>query len=322
MMLDLKRGGSLGVIATLSVVFGFASVFLSELFAVFSIAYLAATMVFDKTPKKIWSLVASILIVVANVLCLIFFNSVTLTGFMTVAVGAVIALCFRFHRTKNECVLASVTVVALFTVGSFLLLLLQMADEFGLSSAMEAYNQTYEALKNEFVGAVGDITSGAVGGTTEVTLSAEDVALMFDGVANLGVAMVILLSLAIVGVAFKVFTRVVDNSAKDGSSVREWRFCPSGVFGYFYIALYLITMFAGEMTVFSLTVMNLYYVFMAVFAYFGFGVAVAFLSHARSRTFAYLSVVGALVLFSTIAFQILSLVGVFFAINYKKARQD
>lgn len=321
MVLDLKRGGSPYVIAALSVVFGIISVFLSDIFAVLAVAYLAATMVFDKTPRLLLSIGASLLIVVANVLCLVFTDASILSGFLTVAAGSVIAAAFRLHRSKNECVLISVTVVSLFTVGSMLLLFMRAAGSFSISAAMEVYDSVYESLKNDFINRIGDITAGMGNGNAEVVISSEDIAMMFDSVANLGIAMIIILSFAIVGISFKLFTRVVASYAKDGSIIRDWRFCPSGVFGYFYIALYLISIFLGEPSAFSLTVMNLYYVFMVVFAYLGYGVTVAFLSQVRSSTFAYLSVIAALVLFSSIAIQILSLVGVFFAINHGKAKQ-
>ena len=321
MVLDLKRGGLPYVIAALSVVFGIISVFLSDIFAVLAVAYLAATMVFDKTPRLLLSLGASLLIVVANVLCLVFTDTSILSGFLTVAAGSVIAAAFRLHRSKNECVLISVTVVSLFTVGSMLLLFMRAAGSFSISAAMEVYDSVYESLKNDFINRIGDITAGMGNSTAEVVISSEDIAMMFDSVANLGIAMIIILSFAIVGISFKLFTRVVASYAKDGSIIRDWRFCPSGVFGYFYIALYLISIFLGEPSAFSLTVMNLYYVFMVVFAYLGYGVTVAFLSQVRSSTFAYLSVIAALVLFSSIAIQILSLVGVFFAINHGKAKQ-
>ena len=321
MVLDLKRGGSPYVIAALSVVFGIISVFLSDIFAVLAVAYLAATMVFDKTPRLLLSIGASLLIVVANVLCLVFTDASVLSGFLTVAAGSVIAAAFRLHRSKNECVLISVTVVSLFTVGSMLLLFMRAAGSFSISAAMEVYDSVYESLKNDFINRIGDITSGMGNGTAEVVISSEDIAMMFDSVANLGIAMIIILSFAIVGISFKLFTRVVASYVKDGSIIRDWRFRPSGVFGYFYIALYLFSIFLGEPSAFSLTVMNLYYVFMVVFAYLGYGVTVSFLSQVRSSTFAYLSVIAALVLFSSIAIQILSLVGVFFAINYGKAKQ-
>jgi hypothetical protein len=68
-------------------------------------------------------------------------------------------------------------------------------------------------------------------------------------------------------------------------------------------------------SVVSVAVANLYNIFMVVFAYLGFNFAVQLLSTRRSKAFAYFIIVLALLMFSSFAIEILSLMGVFFTIT-------
>ena len=68
----------------------------------------------------------------------------------------------------------------------------------------------------------------------------------------------------------------------------------------------------------AVTVLNLYNIFMVVYAYFGFNYATYLLSLRRSRGFAYTVLIIAILVFSSLAVEILSLMGAFYAITDRK----
>ena len=101
--------------------------------------------------------------------------------------------------------------------------------------------------------------------------------------------------------------------------IYEWRFMLTSVFAYFYCAIFLAFVFlSGISATFYLIIANLFAVFMPIFAYFGFGFATALLSLRYTRGFAWSVLIVLLILFSALAFVILSFFGVVFVILHNK----
>ncbi len=319
MNLELKYGISekrtLAIFSALAVLFGGVAIFVGDIFVPLCAAYLAALMLFDRTKQRICSVLISVSILVLNTLGIIFTDVVSLSGIMAVGGAVIITACFLSHRTKNECVLAVTVIFSLLIAAGFTFTLMKEAGEFSFTAAAELYDSLYTTVRSGFLSSIGDITSSLGDGTADVIISTEEIGAAFDTMANLVIAFTVIFAFILAGITFKALERVVSHNAKDSQCMIEWSFCPPALFGYFYLILFVVSFFMTEATVFSITVLNLYYVFTAVFIYPGFRLAVAFLSSARSAGFAYIMIFAALLIFPTFAVELLSLLGVFFAVN-------
>ena len=321
MNLELKYGlnekRTLANLALMSVLFSGVAIFVGEIFMPIAAAYFSALAIFDRTKKHALSLSAGVLILVINVLGIVFTGYISLAGVMVVAVSAVIAFYVLNGRSKNECVFVVTAIFTLLLAITFALVLMKEAGQFNFEAAKAVFDELYVSIRTGFVDSIGEMTSSLGDGTADVLLSSEQVAQMFDMVANLLIAFVVIFAFALAGFTFRGLNFVVTHNAVESQSFNEWRFLPPSIYGYFYVALFVLSFFLQETTVFSVTVNNLVYVFMAIFLYPGIKLTFAFLSTFRSRGFAYVAIIASLILFSSVAIEFISMVGVFFAANFK-----
>ena len=321
MNLELKYGlnerRANATLSMLSIIFGGIAVFVGEIFVPLAVAYLSALAVFDKTKKHILTLSVGAVILVINVLGIIFSGYISLAGIMIAAVSSVISFYVIRDRSKNECVLIVTVIFTLLLAASFVLALMSEAGQFSFEAARAIYNELYESIRSGFVDSLAQMTAGLGEEASSGLISTEDMSMIFDSVANLIIAFAVIASFALAGFSFRCFNFVVERNAVKSTRFDEWRFLPPSIFGYFYVAVFLISFFLSETTVFSVAVNNLVYIFMAIFLYPGFKLTFAFLSTFRSRGFAYVAIIAALMLFSTVTLEFISMVGVFFSANFK-----
>ena len=129
----------------------------------------------------------------------------------------------------------------------------------------------------------------------------------------------VIISFAICGFSMKIFTSVTAKSSDKPEEIFKWRFTATSVVAYFYVALTVISLFASSTaSIFSVTVANLYNIFLAVFAYLGFNFTFYLLSHRRSVAFAWILLVGAILFLGPFTVEILSFVGVFYSVVINK----
>ena len=97
--------------------------------------------------------------------------------------------------------------------------------------------------------------------------------------------------------------------------IDSWRFMPTPIFAYFYAIIGVSIMFVQNTTdVLGITLFNLEYIFMFIFAYVGFNFISAALARKISPLIAFSICAVAIVLLSSFAIQILSYVGVMFVL--------
>ena len=141
----------------------------------------------------------------------------------------------------------------------------------------------------------------------------------FALISNLFLSMLIVVSFLYSGIQIKIFTAIMNRCEKEPRERKTWHFALSNVFAYFYIALVLLSAFMGYgNSVVGIAAINLYIVFMFVFAYIGFNYALYFTSRMKKKALARFIFVAILVTTNMAALQILSFVGVFVTTMHNK----
>lgn len=300
----------------LALIFGAVSAILGELFVALAIAPLAALFVFERKEKRILSYIVSILLVAVNFLIA---GPLSVIGVEIVIVALIIAVAYARGMSKAECVLALTVVVSIMITLSLVFAAINETKVYTIESVISFYQNGFEAMKQEFVTQISEVTSSMGDGTEMLIYTAEDAAALFDRFANMLISVLVIISFALTGVILKVFSALMLRVSDEPDHIVSWRFVTSNIFAYFYLALFALYMFvAADTSVLAISIVNLYNVFMYVYAYFGFGYALGLISRGRSRGFGTVMLLLGCVMFSAVAFQILSLLGVFHTVTYNK----
>ena len=243
----------------------------------------------------------------------------SLCGVLVVVLALMIFLLYEQKWPKLEGAL----VMSLVSAGMIALIFIAIGatNNQGLSVA-EFYAETLEELKVEYLNYYNEVYLPLYEEYGVEALSSEDILYVLDLVVGIIVSMLFIAGFAMVGVACKIYSYVLRKCGADNDRLKNWRFIPTRVYAYFYVALELVTMFLGsELTTFNLTVINLSTIFMVVFWYMGLVAIGKFLSERKKRG---MPVALTLIcsVFISIAFpRIFSYVGVFYCIVISKIQK-
>ncbi len=310
-----KKKNAILVVAFLSLAAGVLVSFFGELFIAPAAAFLAALFLFEAGDKRIFSFAVPIATVLLNIFIGGFYS---VRGIEPLVIALIICLMYTKGRAKTECVVAVCVTVAVFILASLYFDVVNITGSFDIGTVKGFYVGIYEELKAGFVEQITAI-SVTVDGSVNSVFTEEDATVLFDSVAKQLISMLIIISFIITGLTMKIFTAAIYRAEKEPHVVVGWRFSVTNIFAYFYGALFFLNMFFGVgVGTFEVIIANLYSVFMIVFAYFGFCVARDFISRGRSRGFATAVLIVGIVLLSSLALQILSVVGLFSTINQNK----
>ena len=321
-----KRTGYSSPVITLAVltaVLGLMSVLLVDLLTPVVSAMLAVLFLSERRGKKKLFLMISALLLTANIITAVLAVLteafvLSATAFHVIAMALLIALLFSKSRSKSELVLALTVTTIIFFFISMWLTAVTYTDAWSLSSAVEFYKEFALAAKETVLSALEEASLGVSDGTLASIYDEETVNALFESVARILPALGILAALIYAGIACKVFSVAVYKTT-GSPRIYEWRFMLGSVFAYFYCVLFVAYVFlSGANGALSVVIANLFTVFMPIFAYFGFGFATALLSLRYSRGFAWTVLVVLVLIFSAIAFVILSFLGVVFVILHNK----
>ena len=134
----------------------------------------------------------------------------------------------------------------------------------------------------------------------------------FDTFINTIISYFIIAGFVISGISAKVFSGLSSLLAEDNTNIKNWRFMPTPVFAYFYLLVTVASIFVPmDSSVFSITVLNLSNIFMAIFAYVGFYYAVDFFAKRMRRGFATVITIVAILLLARFSLNLLSMLGMY-----------
>ena len=279
-------------------------------------AALLATL-FTVEKKRILSVAVSVFLIITEIIIGAsgYFSPISLSSVM---IALIISVCYIKKTDKFDCALFAILVTVVALASSALLFIIDLS---GASSVIEAYDyflEFYEGLKDSVTESLMNTTAGAT--ANNPALSADYISELFDAYLNCIVALLTILAFVIVGITLKIFLKLINSLTEDSDKTRTWNFVPPRMFAYFYFALAILSIFKMNMeSVLAVSILNLYMIFMFVFAYVGYKVITAMLKSSGKSTFsANATVIVLTLLFSSFALQMLAVAGAFAVIKFAK----
>ncbi len=315
---EYKR--TVAVLFVLTLVFGAAASVFEILAFPLLAAWFAALFVFSSARPKgiILPCVAAAAVVALGFLTTPWAAFTAVTALVS---GLIIGLMFLLLRSKPECV--TVTLVAF---------LLMTAVALWILASVESQDASFASVKAYYTDLYADFRASAITALrqsyTEVGsgVSAEEFAqilelfpVYLDNLAYLSPSVIAIVAFLLIGIAFKIFIRLIFKYSLAGSLVLRWRFTTTNVFVIFYLVLALLNVFLSDKGAFAVSVLNLYTFFNFLYAYVGYNFAIALLTQKMRYGIAVLIVVGAVMLFSSLAFNLLAIGGVVFTFISNKS---
>ena len=292
------------------------SVIVSDIFLPICAALFAAFMLFDQTKKKWLSLA-----ILASVFVAFAFFDLAFLLFAAIICACAFVLFFGYKKGLNKAEL-SLYLSVLFIIcilGALYLLGAGQILDYQPVAVFNYYKSMIDSFREQFIS---ELTASLLMqeelamDPSELT---EMIEVLFVSITNLLIALIAIIGFFYAGIQIKVFTHITRRLESAPRPRRSWHFGLSNIFAYFYVCVFLLSTFFGAMdSIFSIALMNLYYIFLAVFAYVGFNYAFAMASRSRSRRISQIFLIFAIVMMNVLAAQILSLVGVFVTTMHNK----
>ncbi len=322
----LSYGSAMWTLALLALIFSIISLTLSDIFVPVSAAFLSVMLLCEKKRGKRFSYFVPCAIAALNAAVFVcaFFTKLlifTVAGLEIIAVSFFLYVLFSKNIGKGETVGALSVTFALFLTISLWLTAADATGSFSLTASLDFYKAFAGELKDVFIESVAQMTQGLPSGTVTELYNEQTAAVMFDTVISVLPAIGIIFTVIMTGFLCKLFSFVVFKITGN-TRIFEWRFITSSLLAYFYCALFVVNLLAsGSDSVFSVVVMNLYLVFMVIYAYLGFQFSTALISMRRTRGFAWTLIALAVVIASAFAAIILSFVGVVYVVFFNRSKR-
>lgn len=311
--LGAEKVGIRCIMAFIAVIAAFACALLGQ-FGFITIPLAAAPtatlFVLERGHKRPLSIVVPIVSVALDAV----FNGISSFSCLSaVLIAALIYLAIGTgFFTKGDSAIAATILVSLLAFAAAIAYGCLVQQSFTLESSLEFYRHLAADMRVQWMAAAQEYLEANSGeaGVDQQTLSLiED---MFDGYVQSVYSGVVILAFALVGCSYKLFGSLVSRYVEKRSSLYRWRFTLSPIYAIVYLVTYALQMFADGTDRFSLIVYNLTNVFTLIFAYIGFLFADAyFRMRSEGGSGGKLIIILAVMMFGSVAWVILSFVGVF-----------
>lgn len=310
---------TLGLLSVLALLVSLIGIFLIDIVVPVSAALVAMVILLEEKKNKPISLVLISLVCIANVLSVGLLGGFMFSGFETVILAVIIFLCFKKNVSKSETAFTLSAVAVLFIIFNAVFFAMCSKGVFDLGAVKIFYSELYSLIKEEIVSYLGAINSSLSETSSELLLSPDDVGALLDSLVSMLISFIAIAGFAVAGFALKFFTAIAYRLTLD-KDILKWRFRTDSMFAYIYFALLLLQIFTmGSSDLFAIMVMNLAYIFGAVYAYIGFNFALSLLSLRRGPVFSFIILIIGFAMFSSVMIDILSVVGAFVTVTGNKA---
>ena len=294
-----------------TIVLGVAAILLSGvamLILPFLVGTLAAFFSLDRTKKHWVSFLISFLLVLFDLI----FNSVySIWCFAAVLLSVIITFWFVRNSGKALFIGASTVLFSFLIFASFYLTAfsivgfdLQLANEY-LGTEVETLREMLGATLNEV------IETTLEGGAATTLIDAARIPEIVELYISMLPSFVVIVALSVVALSNVVFLFIlgfVSKKVTKGTDI----FCTSPAMAVFFVILSVIYMFESDGSVFNISMLNLYNVFLVIYAYVGFRFASYFFAKKiNNRALSVIILLVLCVLFSGFSLNLLSVVGVF-----------
>ncbi|MBR7117286.1 MAG: hypothetical protein IKC87_06235 [Clostridia bacterium] len=310
------------ILAIFAVLGGAAAALLAQLGVLvlpLAAAPLAVIFLVETKRKRVFSIIVPILLLVIDFVLNLYYS---FTCFGIIAVAFVIFLTVRTgFLAKTESAMLATVVLAIVSAVSLVMLGCYLFESFDLSVVLEGWHGVLSEMREVWITAIEEQVALDTTGELAAVLTPEVSGAMFDAYANGIYAIVVIVAFIAVGISLKLFAWILKKYAERPKVFDGWRFAPTPVYAYFYMALYLIGSFGMGTDAVSVAISALSTVFMFIFAYVGIVFTNAYLKMRGSdsaSTKVILIII--IVLFFSISLSILSFVGVFATVMLDKLK--
>ncbi len=282
------------------------------------IALLAVLYTFGKDGKAIYGRVATVTLIVLNIVTITIGLTPSLYGFQAIALAWMLSGAFLRQGSKADNAYLMSIVCSIFTVGSFILLAMLDTGNFTFEGVVTYYEEIAEVIREIFNKAFTQVDPALLEATGFAMDSAE-INFVVDYLLSMVIAYVFIASFIAVGISMKLFGFLSSRIAEDKTPFEKWRFDTIPVFAYFYLILSIASIFIeANNDVMSIAVINLNAIFSVIFTYVGYKFLIELLSRRMNHKIAVVAVLVSLVAFSSFAFQIVSILGLLVTINRRR----
>lgn len=304
------------ILSVATLLFGLGYCLFGELLLPFAISSLAALFVFEKPSKRFLSyLIPPIPVIIAVSL----YGTFALITVQYIFYALILALVYRFSKTKATAAFYLTFLIALFTVASLYISGAIAAESFLPKAVTDYYSDGYTELKARLVAYLSEYTVTANDGSIQKPVSAEAAGEIIDMASELAVSFVGILAFLIAGISIKLFKALILHFSKNGILKSFSHFLPSNTAAYVYVVVSILSIFVGTSDVIDLTILNLAQILMCVFAYMGFQYVLMLGKITGRKTTVILGLIAAILLLNTLALQILSYLGAWITIGTNKS---
>ncbi len=308
---NLSYRKTLLILSALCILSGLFSIVLGEIAVPFVTGFCAAIFVFETGRQKLFSFVVPVILIIINLLSVLLFGAVSLFwGILSIISAYIIFYAYKKSKSKFDFSLMLTGLVSVFTILSVLVVGMICVKEFSLEASLGFYGDLYSALRDDASKIIVDFYSEINGSTANGSITLSDAGEMIDAALGTLVSVVVVFGFIIAGFCFKVFAAIISRCADNREELRSWQFVPPSFYGHFYYVLILAYFFAAyNEGVFSTVIVNLYVIFMWIFAYVGFEVVRKKLFAGRRSVTVFIILALVILLFSSFVLQILAMLG-------------
>ena len=195
---------------------------------------------------------------------------------------------------------------------SAVLLLVELSLNLGYTSIVSFFSDYYHEYKEVFLETVTSLVYEGDNGELSFALNLYEAEMLFRELVIYVVPLAFLFAFVLSGLTLKLFVHSVEKNSDEECEIYGWNFAASNFVSYFYIVLALVALVSvADGSTFSFVIFTLNTIFTAVFAYIGIkSLYYIIISKGKSKAFAIVLLVLAILLLSSFAFQILSYFGV------------
>ena len=266
--------------------------------------------------KKAAFIITSAILIVVEIISSVvtYYNVISLSS---ISLALIIAICYLKGIKKSEGALYSTIAIFLFGILIASLYVMGKTNNYSFASVYDEFILAYDNYKLDVISRISEIPDNMKGNSDLFT--PQYITLLFDAFLDCIIAFGVILSFLIVGVTYKIFTKLLHVYSKDTDKVLSFDFIPSKAFAYFYFIVAIISAFTAKDTgSLSISIMNLFLIFEIVFAYFGFKfVTTIFTLRKQKSGFTPIIILLLVLVFSSLAVQLLAIVGAFVCTKQK-----
>lgn len=312
------------LLSVLSLLLGVGSAVLSQYGMIFIPAIasvLASLFLLDRSRAHLVSVAVSAVIIAVELALNLYLCFNCLASVLT---ALIIVVGLSRGASKSVTAAVATVLLALTFASYFLLAAFYDVGSFDLGLAAEYLRRVMAETREELFEMLREFTVTNKQGVAVQYFEDEIISVTIDTYFALLPSIFTVLAFATVGLVMKIFSAIIIKFGEDKQSMPlGWSFGTSALFAYFFIILSILQIFLFGTDAFTTTVLNLYVVFLAVYAYVGFRFASFLFGRAlhKPRLAKFLIVLSVL-LFAQFAIQLLAYAGVFETVMSARIKRE